>query len=81
MYTVLCGRRVRDFETFRADEQGEVAYHRTLPKTLEWLSRLDNQEHDNQNTVQKVIQDMIDTDASKRPTAVNVARIMRVQDI
>ena len=74
---MLCGRRVRDFAEFRADDKGEVAYGCTLPKTLEWLSQLENEEHEDQEKLKGVIRSMIETDASKRPKAVNVASIMR----
>ena len=74
---MLCGRQVRDFAEFRADEHGEVAYHRTLPKALEWLSQLNNEEHENQEMFQGVIRSMIEPDANKRPSAIDVARIMR----
>ena len=71
---MLCGKRVRDFEKYRADKKGEVAYHLTL---RDWLADLDNQIHDNGNIVRKTIRNMIETEASKRPSAVEVARIMR----
>lgn len=75
--TVLCGRRVRDFEDFRANDEGEVAYDRTLTKTLGWLSTMENKEQENQETFKNVIRSMMETDASKRPKAENVALIMR----
>lgn len=74
---MLCRQRVRDFAEFRADNQGEIAYNRTLPQTLEWLSQLKLEGHENQEEFQRVIRSMIETDPSKRPTAVEVARIMR----
>ena len=72
---MLCGRRVRDFAEFRANDKGEVAYGRTLPKTLEWLSQLENEEHEDQEKLKGVIRSMIGIE-SKRPKAVDVAKIM-----
>ena len=76
IYSVLCGRRVRDFEKFRADDEGEAAYHRTLPKTVVWLSTIDNKEHKDKEKFLGVIRSMIETDASKRPHAAEIGRIV-----
>lgn len=74
---MLCGKRVRDFGEFRAEKNGDLAYHLTLPRALAWLLKLDNETHEHREKFQEVIRSMIETDASKRPRAVDVARSMR----
>ena len=74
---MLCGRRVRDFAKFRADDKGDIAYKHTLPKTHEWLSDLRLDGDENQEEYRKVIRNMIQTDSSQRPEAVDVVSIMR----
>ena len=71
MLTVLSGRKIRRFEQFRADQEGDTAYCNTLPKVLEWLSQLDMRE------VHDIIECMIDKDAERRPTALEVSESLR----
>ena len=68
MLTVLSGLKIRDFEQFRADQEGDIAYCNTLPKVLEWLKKLDMEE------VHDIIKRMVDKDAERRPTALEVSQ-------
>ena len=74
---MLSGKRIRDFEDFRADELGNTAYRHTLPKTLDWLSKLQSHEHESKDLFHDNIRRMIATDPSQRPTAATVSRVMK----
>ena len=77
IYTVINRRRIRDFEDFRANEDGRQAYCYTLPKTLQWLRDLDTERYDTKDLFQEILQRMIDEDPSKRPEAREVCNILR----
>lgn len=77
IYTVVIGRRIRDFEAFRADEKGRHAYRYTLPKTLEWLSGVDSESYETKDRFQGILRRMIDEDPSQRPEARDVCNILR----
>ena len=77
IYTVINGRRIRDFEDFRAKEEGSQAYCYTLPKTLEWLSGLDPETYETKDQFQGILRRMIDEDPGKRPKARDVCNVLR----
>ncbi|MCJ1381954.1 hypothetical protein MMC17_005066 [Xylographa soralifera] len=77
MSTVLCGRKVRDFEAYRADSEGDIAYRNTLPKALEWLSQLNMNGFEGKDRLLGIIREMTDPDAKRRPTALKVAQTLQ----
>ena len=75
---MISGRRLQEFETFRADESGNCAYRNTLPKTLEWLSRLDLRDwYETKGRFQGILRRMIDEDPRQRPEARDVCSVLR----
>ena len=75
---MIRGRRLQDFEKFRADESGSHAYRDTLPKTLEWLSSLDSGDrYETKERFQGILRRMIDEDPCQRPEARDVCRVLR----
>ena len=77
MCTVLCGRRIRDFEAYRADSEGDIAYRNTLPQAFEWLSQLNMEGFEGKNKLQGIIKRMTDPDARRRPNALEVSQTLR----
>ena len=78
IYTVIRGRRLQDFEKFRADDSGRHSYRDTLPKTLEWLSSLDGDDrYENKERFQGILRRMIDEDPRQRPEARDVCSVLR----
>ena len=77
IYTVINGRRIRDFEAYRADEEGRHAYCYTLPKTLDWLSDLEIERYETKDRFQGILRRMIDEDPSQRPEARDVCNTLR----
>lgn len=74
---MLCGPTTRDFEDFRADDEGNTTYRERLPQTLEWLAKLNNRDHGDSDKFKHLLRRMIARDASERPDAIEVARTMR----
>ena len=75
---MISGRRLQEFEAFRADESGNCAYRNTLPKTLEWLSRLDPRDgYETKERFQDILRRMIDVDPRQRPEARDVSNVLR----
>lgn len=75
---MISGRRIQDFEAFRADESGRHAYRDTLPKTLEWLSSLDGgHRYETKERFQGILRRMIDADPRQRPEARDVCSVLR----
>ncbi|KAL8827449.1 MAG: hypothetical protein Q9191_003174 [Dirinaria sp. TL-2023a] len=70
MCTVLCGRKVRDFEAYRANSDGDIAYCNTISKALKW------QPLSNMKQVLDVIKGMVDQDAKQRPTALEISQAL-----
>ena len=75
---MIRGRRLQEFENFRADESGSHAYRDTLPKTLEWLSILDGgDKYETKERFQGILRRMIDEDPRQRPEARDVCSVLR----
>lgn len=73
MCTVLCGRKVRDFEAYRADSGGDIAYCNTLPKAFEWLAQLNMEGFEGKRKLHGIIKRMTDPDEARRPNALEVS--------
>ena len=75
---MISGRRLQEFEKFRADKSGNCAYRNTLPKTFEWLSGLDVcDRYETKERFQSILRRMIDEDPRKRPEARDVWNALR----
>lgn len=74
---MLSSQTIRDFEDFRADDEGNTTYRERLPRTLEWLAKLCNRDHGDSDKFKHILRRMIARDASERPDAIEVARTMR----
>lgn len=71
------GRRIRDFQTYRARNGSKTAYRFTLAETLEWLSELDKEDYEDRAPFQSTLRRMINSDPAQRPSAEEVLDIMQ----
>ena len=78
MYTVLSGKRIRDFERFRIDEENRTEFLHTREKTLEWVSKLEATDYKSKEQFVDCLRKMLDDDADRRPTAIQVAKTMQL---
>ena len=75
---MLCGRKVRDFEAYRANaDDGDIAYCNTLAKAYEWLSQLNMEGFGGKENLHGIINRMTDEDAECRPGALEVSETLR----